>query len=115
MSIVFRVVLVVFSLAAFLFCLIKIRKNSMKIDDAVYWFFLTALSALFAVFPEIAENLSSLLGIESPANFVYLIFIFMLMLKLFIQTIKLSALQTKLEVLAQIVAIKHSESPNDHE
>jgi hypothetical protein len=47
-----------------------------------------------------------LIGIESPANFVFLVIIFILLLKVFMMSLKISLLEHKLRTLVQNVAIE---------
>ena len=108
MSLELRITLIVVSLFAFIFCLRMIRKSSMKIDDAVFWFFVAGLIFLFALFPGIPISISKALKVESPVNFVYLAVIFLLLYKVFMQTLKISSLQTKIEVLVQEMAIREN-------
>ena len=108
MSISLRIALVIVSLITFIFILQKIRKAQMKISDSLYWIFMAILLLIAAVFPIIPMKLSELLGIESPANFVYLSIIFLLIIHNFSMTLKVSKLETKLERLAQRYALDHN-------
>jgi len=60
---------------------------------------------ILAFFPSIAIFLSGLLGIASPVNFVFLVIIFILMVKCFSLSIYLSQLNDKIKKLSQHIAI----------
>ena len=109
MSIALRVLLIVFSLATLTFCVRRIRASSMLVDDAMFWFALTGAITLLALFPQIGVRLSALLGIESPANLVFLVMIFLLMVKVFSQALRLAQMQTKLERIVQEMAMQRLE------
>lgn len=57
------------------------------------------------VFPQIMSAISKFLGFKSTVNMVYLIVIFVLIVKLFYNTIQISALENKVDSLAQQIAI----------
>lgn len=83
----------------------KIRKAQMQIDDALFWILNAMLFVLLGAFPEIASIASELLGVQSPANLVFLVVIFLLLFKTFSLTRKVSVLEYKLKNFAQIYAI----------
>jgi len=60
-----------------------------------------------SVFPDIIILISNWIGIESPANFVFLCIIFLLLLKVFLLSLHISKQQYQIQQLAQIVAIEN--------
>lgn len=48
----------------------KIRKNKVKMEDAIFWIFFAAILLLLAIFPEISYELCRIFGIMSPSNLV---------------------------------------------
>lgn len=106
MTIQFRCLLVVVSVLMFLYLMRKIKKAQMKIEDSIYWIFLSVIFLLLSIFPGIAIYAAKWLGIESPANLVFLIIIFLLLVKLFLQAVKISEMEYKLRSFVQEVAIK---------
>ena len=109
MSIILRIALIVFSFLALVFTLRKIRKTQLDIDDSIYWIISSVLLLVLSIFPDIAIYASELLGIESPANFVFLFFIAVILIKLFSLSIEISVLRTRLNRLVQKLAIKEAE------
>ena len=90
----------------------NIRKSNVKIEDSVFWIVFSLLLIIVSIFPEIVIWGASITGVQSPANFAFLIIIFLLLVKLFSLTIKVSKLESKLQTLAQNVAINnHKEKP----
>ena len=51
----------------------KIRKNKVKMEDAIFWIFFAAILLLLAIFPEISYELCRIFGIMSPSNLVFLV------------------------------------------
>lgn len=76
----------------------------MQIDDSIFWIIISILLVLVSIFPGIAAFFSSLIGIESPANAVFLAIIFLLLTKLFGLSVQVSQLQQKIRVLSQEMA-----------
>ena len=61
---------------------------------------------VLAIFPEISYWLSKLLGIESPANLVFLFVICLLLEKIFTLSIITSQLEEKVSILSAEVALR---------
>ena len=112
MSVALRIVLIVFSVGALFFCASKIRKSTLKIDASIYWFVLSVIIVLLSLFPQIAIRLSEVLGIESPANFVFLVMIFLLLVKVFQQSLKIAELESKIERIVYETAKSKFDSLN---
>jgi len=81
----------------------------MHIDDAVFWIVLSAMIVIISVFPQIATFLSDLIGFESASNFVFLVFIFILIIKLFQLSVQVSMQKHKLQMLIEEYAVKQNE------
>ncbi len=113
MNLLFTIALVLGAICAFAFILRKIRKAEIKIADSTFWFLFAASLVLLAVFPQIAFFLSDVLGIESPANFVFLYVVAALLIREFCTTVELSKLRSKLATLAQTEALREAERRDD--
>lgn len=105
MTFPYRILLAVGALLVLLAMLRKIRRSEVKISDSLFWFFFVLTLLLLAIFPDIAYFFSDLLGIESPANLVFLYVIAMLLIREFISTAEISRLRSKLTALAQKEAL----------
>lgn len=113
MSIVLRIALILVSFLTMVFTLKKIIKTQLDIDDAIYWIIFSVLLLVLSIFPDLAIWASELLGIESPANFVFLFMIFIILIKLFNLAIELSILRSRLNRLTQRLAITHERNDID--
>lgn len=109
MSFSLRIVLIIFSVLTAFFVFRKIRKSQMQIADALYWIFFIAFLVLLSVFPQIADYACNWVGVMSPVNFVFLAIIFLLLLKVFILSVKLSYVENKLQSFVQEYALDHTE------
>ncbi|MBO4308850.1 MAG: DUF2304 domain-containing protein [Clostridia bacterium] len=105
MSVVLRVVLIVVSVIVVFFAMRKIRKAQLNIDDSIFWILFSLILLVVSIFPQIAIWAAGLLGIESPANFVFLFMIFVVLVKLFQLAIDLSVLKHRLNRLAQKISL----------
>lgn len=106
MSSILRFLLVLVSLATCWWILHKIRKKKVKMENAIYWMIFSSFLLILAIFPQISFFLSNLIGIDSPANLVFLIIIFLLLGKIFSLSITVSQLEEKVSVLSAEVAIR---------
>lgn len=112
MSLVFRIILIVASVISFLYMMKKIRQSKLQIEHALFWIVFSFIVVILAVFPQIAMFLADLLGIQSTVNLVYLIIIFVLIIKMFMDTLRISKLENKIKNLTQHEAIKEHENNN---
>lgn len=106
MTIGLRIVLLVFALLSCIFVIRKIRKAQMRIEDTLFWIVIAVGTLILGIFPQIAFGCAKVLGITAPVNFVFLVFIFILLFKVFILTVQMSQLQEKIKNLTQVIAIK---------
>ena len=113
MSLVLRIALIVVSSLVVVFVLKKIRKTQLHISDALYWIFAAILLLCISIFPQIAILASDALGIMSAANFVFLVMIFLILVKLFNVAIELSIQKERLNRLAQKLALLHERNGLD--
>lgn len=115
MSVLFRVCLFLGSVFMFGYTVKKIRKEQMKIGDAVFWILFYFSILVLSIFPSIAMFFSDILAIQSPANFVYLAVIALLLMVTFRLSAKLSKMEGRLEALAQAYAIDQKERREEKE
>ncbi|WP_055213672.1 DUF2304 domain-containing protein [Dorea longicatena] len=106
MTVTLRIFLIIASLLTVIWILRKIRKMKVKMEDAIFWLIFSALIIILAIFPEISYWLSKILGIESPANLVFLFVICLLLEKIFTLSIITSQLEEKVSILSAEVALR---------
>ena len=115
-----RILLFLGSVAVFIVISYCIRKRRIQLKDGVFWIIFSFLLILISIFPVLAVWASSILGIQSPSNCVFLILIFLLGCHQFFLTIRISRLEIKNNQLVQNIAIyrkledeeKHHEKEN---
>ena len=108
MNILFRLLLLLISTGALFFVLIRIRNAHMQIDNAVFWILFMLCLVVISIFPSIVTYVSNLIGVESAANFVFLCIVFLLLIKVFNLSVKMSKLQYQIQQLTQIIALEKS-------
>ncbi len=108
MSVVFRIVLIVVSFGTMGYMLRKIHQAKMQIEDSLFWFLFSALLLVLSIFPQIATWATRLLGMMSTSNFIFLFIIFVLLVRMFYMTLKISQLDDRLKNFAQKMAIEEN-------
>ena len=98
------------SLAVFLFMMHFIRKSRVRIEDSMFWIVMCAGLMVISIFPQIPFRFAKLLRVESPANFVFLVMIAILLVNQFYMTLKISRMQIKITELVQRLAIDTAET-----
>lgn len=106
MPAVLRFLLIIASVATLYYIARKISKAQIKLVDGFSWLLIAAFFIVISIWPEIIYWLCRKLGIISPINLVFLIVIFILLMKLFFASIKISSLESRINDLAQEVAIR---------
>ena len=115
MSIQFRILLILVAFLTSGSILRKIRREKVQIQYSIFWILFSILLIVLAIFPMILIRLARALGMGSPANLVFLIIIFLLLVKSFNQTVEISALEVKLKELTQRIALKEEEQEQSSE
>lgn len=113
MSVELRIVLVVVSLITLLFISKKIRSSKVKLEDSIFWVCFAAVIFLLSIFPHVFYWLSTLIGTYAPVNFVFLLFIFILLIQSFQLSMRISQADTKIKELTQQLAIEKYERYNN--
>lgn len=106
MSNILRILLVLASVGTVVWSLRKINKSKVKMEDAIYWMFFGLALLVLALFPQISYWLSEVIGIESPANLVFLLVICLLMGKIFMLSITVSQMDDKISILSAELALR---------
>lgn len=106
MTLTLRILLLTAALLTAIWILRKIKKTKVKLEDSIFWICFAVILAILGLFPRISYFMTKLLGIQSPANCIFLCIIFMLLEKVFTLSLKVSLLEEKLVVLTAEVAIR---------
>ncbi len=104
-----RIFLIVGSVLSCVYVLRRIRKSKMRTEDSIFWLFFSVILVLLGIFPGIAGWLAGLLGVQSTVNLVYLIIIFLLLIRVFVQDQKVARTEAQLVHLIQTYAIERKE------
>lgn len=107
MTFTLRMILVVASLFCCLWVLLNIRKSKVRIEDSVFWLFFSAFLVLISIFPSLIDYGARLTGIQSAQNFLFLLILFILIVKMFQMTIRMSQMDSKVQRLVQFIAIEN--------
>ena len=113
MSITLRIILIIGSIISFVFCINRIKKAKLKVENSVTWMVGSIILILMSIFSDVVGWLSGLLGFVSPVNFVFLIMITFLLMQTFIDNIHITALNEKIKDLDHYIALKEHEEKNE--
>lgn len=114
MSLVFKIILISASVLTLLFMIKRIRHAKVQIEDSIFWIIFSFMLLILSVFPQIANFMARTLGIYSTVNFIFLFIIFILLIREFTMTIKISQLETKIRNLTQEIAIHNNVEKQDN-
>jgi len=104
-SLLFSATLLIGALLTFGLILRKIRKAEVTIADSTFWFLFALSLVLMGVFRQIPFFFAELFSIESPANFVFVYVIAVLVIREFYATVEVSQLRAKVRNLVQNQAL----------
>jgi len=100
----------IITVAMLFFFISMLRKQKMELKYCLIWIFALLGVTIFAVFPQLLDMLSSLLGIATPVFTLFLICIAFLTCVCIGLTIVVSRLSDRLNKLTQNIAIAKRES-----
>ncbi len=109
MTPVFRIILIVVSLLTTFYILKRIRQSKLQIEYAIFWILFSGVLIVLSLFPWLVTLFTRLIGMQLPVNFIFMVFIFVLMVKMFLMTIELSTLENKVKDLTQELALAQKE------
>ena len=113
MTLVLRILLLIGALFAMGIVINSVRKSKIRISDSVYWVVSAGILVLFALIPQLAYFVSGLFGFMSPANFVLLLVIVMILIRLFHQSCAISKLTYKVEQLSAELALRDKDARDE--
>lgn len=100
-----RVILITGAILLMAFMLKRIRQSKLKIEYTVFWITFSGVLVIMGIFPKLFYKISDFLGFQSPINMIYLVIIFILIVKMFFMTLQISQLENKIDSLTQQIAI----------
>ena len=113
MTLVLRILLLIGALFAMGIVINSVRKSKIRISDSVYWVVSAGILVLFALIPQLAYFFSGIFGFMSPANFVLLLVIVMILIRLFHQSCAISKLTYKVEQLSAELALRDKDARDE--
>ena len=105
MSFTLRIILLISAIVVAVVVLRSVKKSKMRIEDTLFWIAVVAIVLLLGLFPQIVSFFATALGIASEQNFVFLLFIFILLVNAYRTSKATSNLETKVKELTQQIAI----------
>lgn len=108
MTVMLRTVLIISSILTLLLIIRRIRQSKMQIEDSLFWVGFSIMLIVFSVCPHLVYYLSALVGTMAPSNFIFLFIIFIMLIRIFSLSIRVSHLESKIKDLVQEQALaKH--------
>jgi len=105
MSLPLRIMLIIASVLTGFYIRKKLQKSQMQIADVVFWMLFGMVLILMSIFPDAVVWLTELIGVQSPVNFVFLVVIFLVIVRCFSLSVKVSFLEAKLQQLVEDDAV----------
>lgn len=99
-----RITVVVIAVLILIYVIRTIRHERMAISDAVFWVVGSVVLVIVAAIPEIASFGASLLGIQTPVNFLLLLAGIIVIYKVFSLSVEVSRQNEKIKRMAQRIA-----------
>ncbi len=112
MSTGLQILLLIGALCMVFYVFRGVRKSNLKAQETFFWLLLTVVFVLLSIIPGIAETFAAWLGVASPVNLVYLVIIFLLLVKLFSMDRKTAKMEHQMTQLVQTIAIRQLEEEN---
>lgn len=98
---VLQIILIVVTILFTIFIILKTGKKKLNYKLTILWLFVSLLTVVLAIFPQIVNWVAKLIHIETPVNALFLMFIFFLIVITFYISAEISKLQNKETILIQ--------------
>lgn len=115
MSVYLRITLIISSILTCVYIARKLRKSQIQVMDTVFWIGLSVVFIVLSIFPQVAAWGAELFGFMASVNFIFLVVIFLLLLRCFSMTIRISQLEEKLHSLVEELAIREKKRQDSQE
>lgn len=105
MSVSLKVALIIILLIYWIMIIRSVRKKNLRINYLVFWLILGIAMIIALVIPDLADNISRLIGFELPINMIFSFAIMVLMYLLYDLTKQITKEQNKNTMLVQELSI----------
>lgn len=106
MSVMLRTALIIISALTLWYTARKIRKSQLQIEDSIFWLVFPAALVVLSIFPILPAGQQINWAFNHRFNFIFLAVIFILIVKAFSLSLRLSQMDTKIRTLTQEIAIR---------
>lgn len=101
-----RFLLLMTSAVTCIFIYRKLHVAKLKSADANFWAIFSLSLLILSLFPFIGIQIAKKIGFISPVNFIFLVIIFLLIIKCFMLSVSVADLQNKVEKLVVDLALR---------
>ena len=108
MSLILRIILLIASILNLAFVCRKLAKSQLNLMDALFWIVFSVGLMIAGIFPNLCTRLAEMVGVVSPVNLVYLIIIFLLIIRVFLLSIRIASMENRLSELVEELAIREN-------
>ena len=113
MSLTLRIILIVGSVLSFILCIKKIKQAKLHVENSITWLAGSFLLILMSIFDNAVAWISAKLGFAAPVNFVFFVMIVVLLIKVFIDNMRISELNEKIKNLNHYIALKENKDSRE--
>ena len=106
MTTIFRIETFLLALGFLVYVVRTVNKKKLQMRFSVVWILVALGLMVMALFPGLVFWITELAGMETPANFLYLCAIFLLLVLCFSHTVQLSRQAEQIKALTQQLAIR---------
>ena len=86
MSMALRMLLLAASFLTCAYITRKLKKSQIQVMDTVFWISMSLIFVVLSIFPNIASVLSKWMGFQAPVNFIFLLIIFLILVRCFLMS-----------------------------
>lgn len=115
MTVTLRIILIITSLFSSFLCVTKIKQSKLKVENSVSWMVGSIILILMSIFYKGVEWIATKLGFIAPVNFVFFVVMIFLLIQVYIDNIRISALNEKIKELNHYIALKEYEEKDKGE
>lgn len=113
MDLKMQIMLILGTVICFIILIRGVKKGKLRTDYALGWILASITLIVIGVFPQIVFMLSNALGFISPANAVFMLIIFFLIILVYVLFTKVSMLEERQKNIVQEMALSNKDIEED--
>lgn len=105
MSVLLRISMIIGAVLLMKVVIRKIYQSKLKVKYSIFWLAFSGVFLIMGIFPQLCRFISGVWEFHEVINMIYFVIIIILIIKLFLLSVQLSGLESKVDSLIQQIVV----------